>query len=238
MIEHQATPMPEALPKTAARPADNDGKLSDAARLQILSTEHWSLLATRSMSWSESFSRTSMYLSTLTGSVVALALVGQAMPGQGFVVFALVLLPVVLFLGIATYARLVAINIEDIHWVVGMNRIRNAYVQLAPDVEKYFVTGVHDDPVGVMKTFAASPGTQFFHSFVTTPGMLAVINGVVAGVLVGLVLGVLGFEMTVAIAAGAITFVLLIAGLMLYQSRSWNEYVSETEPMYPASQDQ
>ncbi|HLO34645.1 MAG TPA: hypothetical protein VK194_01120, partial [Candidatus Deferrimicrobium sp.] len=34
-----------------ADPAD----LHDPRALQILSTEHWSLLATRSMSWNESF---------------------------------------------------------------------------------------------------------------------------------------------------------------------------------------
>jgi hypothetical protein len=31
------------------------GALDDPRALQILSTEHWSLLATRSLSWNESF---------------------------------------------------------------------------------------------------------------------------------------------------------------------------------------
>jgi hypothetical protein len=225
VVEQRSVGIPEGIPQ---------GSGSDrSTRLQILSTEHWSLLATRSLSWSESFSRTSMYLSTLTGSVVALALVGQAMPGQGFVLFALVLLPVVLFLGVATYARLVAINVEDIHWVVGMNRIRNAYIKMAPDLEDYFISGVYDDAESVMKTFAAFTGGQFLHGFVTTPGMLAVINGVVGGVLAGLVAGVLGFEMTVAIVAGATVFVLVIAGLSFYQLRSWEHYEKRTKPLFP-----
>ena len=45
-------------------------------RLQILTTEHWSLLASRSLAWNESFTRASMFLSTLTGSIVALSLIG------------------------------------------------------------------------------------------------------------------------------------------------------------------
>jgi hypothetical protein len=42
-----------------------------------------------------------------------------------------VLLPVVLFLGLTTYVRLVAINHDETRWVLGMNRIRAAYLELA-----------------------------------------------------------------------------------------------------------
>ena len=42
-------------------------------RLQILSTEHWSLLASRGLAWNELFSRAGMYLSTLSGSSDSIA---------------------------------------------------------------------------------------------------------------------------------------------------------------------
>ena len=97
-------------------------------RAQLLSTEHWSLLATRSMSWNEAFSRTGMFLSTLSAGTVALALAGPAMQfGSAFPLFALVVLSVTLFLGLATYVRLLQVNNEDLYWVAGMNIIRNAY---------------------------------------------------------------------------------------------------------------
>ena len=71
-----------------------------ALRAQLLATEHWSLLATRSLSWNESFARAGMFLTLLSGATVALALVAQATSfGEGFVVFALLILPVVLFVG-------------------------------------------------------------------------------------------------------------------------------------------
>jgi hypothetical protein len=226
--------MPEALPKVAPNASDKDGKLSDAARLQILSTEHWSLLATRSMSWTESFSRTSMFLSTLTGSVVALALAAQAMSGEGFAVFSLLLLSVVLFLGLATYARLSAINVEDAHWVVGMNRIRHAYLELAPDLEQYFISGSTDDPEGVMKTFAATTGSgNTLHAFVTTPGMVAVIDAVLAGVIAGIVAGALGAALVISIATGVVAFLIVIAVLMAYGLRSWDRYLTTQKPLFP-----
>ena len=86
-------------------------ELPAALRLQILTTEHWSLLSTRALSWNETSSRTAAFLAALSGAVVALVLVAQATAfGEGLVTFALLILPVVLFLGVATFVRLVQIN--------------------------------------------------------------------------------------------------------------------------------
>jgi hypothetical protein len=44
---------------------------------QVLSTEHWSLLSTRTLAYSESFSRVEIFLALLTGSIIGLALLAQ-----------------------------------------------------------------------------------------------------------------------------------------------------------------
>ena len=104
-----------------------------ALRAQILATEHWSLLATRSMTWSEIFSRTGIFLTVLSAIVVALSLVAHGTGfGQTFRVFALLVLPIGLLIGLGTYVRLVEADIEDVWLVTGMNRIRQAYMQLVP----------------------------------------------------------------------------------------------------------
>ena len=122
-------------------------------RLQILSTEHWSLLASRGLAWNESFSRASMYLSTLSGALVALGLIG-GVDGfhDAFFVVALVVLPVVLFVGIGTWLRMGATNYHDAVAVVGMNRIRAAYVAIDPGLAPYFLASWHDDRAGLMCT--------------------------------------------------------------------------------------
>jgi hypothetical protein len=51
------------------------GREASPHALQILTTEHWSLLASRSMGYTEAMSRVSIFVAALTGSVVALALV-------------------------------------------------------------------------------------------------------------------------------------------------------------------
>ncbi|HLB78229.1 MAG TPA: hypothetical protein VJO72_14460, partial [Candidatus Dormibacteraeota bacterium] len=49
----------------------------DAGKLQILATEHWSLLATRSLTYTESLNRVTIFLAILSGAMIALALVAQ-----------------------------------------------------------------------------------------------------------------------------------------------------------------
>src|SRR4029077_18109227 len=85
-----------------------------AAKLQILATEHWSLLATRSLTYTESLGRVNVFLAILSGAVIALALVAQADHfGSAFVAIAILTLLVVLFTGIATIARLMQLNRDD-----------------------------------------------------------------------------------------------------------------------------
>jgi hypothetical protein len=116
--------------------------VTDAVRAQLLATEHWSLLATRAMTWNEVFSRASMFVTVLSAAVVALALVAQVTAfGPGFRLFALLMLPIVLLVGVATDLRLSAANADDLGLVIGMNRLRHAYLELAPELEPYFVTG-------------------------------------------------------------------------------------------------
>jgi hypothetical protein len=166
-------------PGTASgRSGHGEGELAPiSVRLQVLATEHWSLVATRSLTWTESFSRAQMFLSVLSGAVVALALVAQATSfGAGFVALALVTLPVVLFVGLTTFIRLVVANNDEVRWVLGMYRIRAAYLAIAPDLEPYFITGHHDDEKGLMVTTGYADFPTFC-GYVTTPAVVGVIDG-------------------------------------------------------------
>ena len=88
------------VPTEIKAPLSDRSGVTDAVRTQILATEHWSLLATRSLGWNEIYSRAGMFLNVLSAAVVALALVAQATDfGQGFRVFAYLVIPVVLVVG-------------------------------------------------------------------------------------------------------------------------------------------
>lgn len=187
-IERSVAPAEHAQPPIGA--GEPTGPTPLQVRLQILSTEHWSLLASRGLAWNESFARASMYLSTLSGALVALGLIASVGGlGDAFYVVALVVLPVVLFVGVGTWYRMGATNYHDAIAVAGMNRIRAAYLEIAPDLEPYFVMGVHDDAPGIGITMAVPPGTSpFAHLIAGTPTLIMVLNGVVSGAIVAIAL--------------------------------------------------
>ena len=182
-VPPEAHQPPFATDPPAGTPTPAGGSTPVQIRLQILSTEHWSLLASRSLAWNESFTRASMFLSTLSGSIVALSLIGGVDGfNDPFFVVALVVLPVDLFVGIGTWLRLGAANYHDAITVAGMNRIRAAYLEIAPDLAPYFVMGVHDDAPGIGTTMAVPPGTApFVHLIAGTPTLVMVLNAIVAG---------------------------------------------------------
>jgi len=150
----------------------------DSEAIQILATEHWSLLATRALTYQESLGRVNMFLAILSGAVIALALIAQAAHfGPTFVSIAIFMLFVVFFVGVATVRRLLMLNRDDYMWVVGMNRLRHAYLELHPELEANFITSPHDDLSGALKTLGLEPSNAsalgtVFHGFVTLPGML------------------------------------------------------------------
>jgi hypothetical protein len=209
------------------------GATPAALQVQILSTEHWSLLATRSQTWNESFARAQMFLSALAASVIALALVAQASSfGDGFTAFALVLLPVVLFLGLTTYIRLVAVNHDETRWVLGMNRIRAAYLELAPELERWFISSHHDDAKGA----AATAGWMTFPTlfgYVTTPAAVGVIDAVVAGVIMFLATRALGLQASLAAALGVLVAVAWDLALTAYSRRAYRRWKQLYPPVSP-----
>jgi len=229
MMERPTAGLPEATPAAAARPS-TDAEANASRRAQFLTTEHWSLLATRSMSWNEAFSRTSMFLSTLSAATVALALAGPAMSfGSAFALFALIVLTVTLFLGIATYVRLVQVNNEDLYWVTGMNMLRGEYAKLSPGIEDHFVTGHTLDVPGIARTFAAFDVTSNpspFHMLITTPAVVGVISSAIAGVIAGLLVFNTGLDHLVAIVVGIAIFVAAVLLSIGYGRREANHYIA------------
>ena len=230
--------MPGPMGAEPAPPATADaggGGSPAALRLQVLATEHWGLLATRSLAWNESFTRAGMFLSTLSGAIVALALVAQATEfGSEFTLFALVILPVVLFIGVTTFIRMGTSNYYDALCVVGMNRIRHAYMQITPEVEQYLVMGTHDDDDSVNLSMGAMPGSNFVVDvIVSTPFVLCAINSVIAGIIATLLARQLGVDTPVAIVL-AVAGVVLVFGLqVVVATRGIAAAVASYKPKFP-----
>ncbi len=211
------------------------GGVTDAVRAQILATEHWSLLATRSMTWNETFSRASMFLTVLSGALVTLALVGNATGfGPSFRNFALLVLPVVLLIGLVTYSRLSDANVEDIGLLLGMNRLRHAYLKIAPDLEPYFVTSHYDDELGVIKSYGLGAAYSPVRALTGTPELIALIDAVLAGVIATLMMEALGVGGGVKIAVGVVSGIAVAALLGAATLRRYTQMRRNHQPRFPS----
>ena len=211
----------------------------DSEAIQILATEHWSLLATRSLIYQESFGRVNMFLAILSGSVIALALVAQADHfGAAFISIAIFMLTVVFFVGVATVRRLLMLNLDDYQTVVSMNRLRHGYLELHPELEPNFTTSPHDDLPGALQTLGIDAATgggvgSVFHGFVTLPGMVGVLVSAVGGAIGGLAAIGFGAPPYGAILAGAVVFVASELVIMRTGRRSFRGYGPSLEPRFP-----
>ena len=219
-------------------PITGASDVTSAVRIQILATEHWSLLATRSLIWNEIFSRATMFLTVLSGAVVALSFVGQATDfGEEFHLVSLFLLPVILAVGLGTFFRVCDANDDDVGLVIGMNRLRRAYLEIAPDLEPYFVTGSHDDQRGIMLTYAADAKLHPIRWLSATSVLVGVVDSVVAGVLAGMVCQASGWSDVIGLAVG-IVVALTTAGLLArIPLRAIARYREEHQPRFPTPGD-
>jgi hypothetical protein len=123
-----------------------------------------------------------------------------------------------------TYVRLGQVGIEEILSVQGMNRIRHAYFEIVPGINEYFVTNGYDDAEGTFKTLtfgiapnAINPVRGLLHGFVTTPGMVAFIDAMLAAVIGSLVVVQLRQPNWVMVVVGALVFAIVL-GTMAFQS--------------------
>jgi hypothetical protein len=219
--------------------------LNDPRALQILSTEHWSLLATRSLSYNEAFTRAGMFLTALSASMVAIAFVAQAdHAGSAFPTFTLILLGFDLFVGLTTYLRLVETTREDLRSVQGMNRIRHAYLEMVPGLEPYFVSSDRDDLAGILMTYegparedmmAGRPELSgLLHGFSTNTGMVAVVVSLVGAAFAGVAIAQIEGSMGPIVAFGAFVFVVLLAVLMRLGYAAMRTFSTSTVVHFPS----
>jgi hypothetical protein len=201
--------------------------------LQFMTTEHLALQTASTATIAEANGRSALFLSSVSSAVVALAFIGQVSGmGEPFFLFGLVLFPSLFFLGIFTFVRVVQIMIADVVNAVGINRIRHYYVELAPEVRRYFTHAIHDDMAGVSPLGVAPSKWQLF---LTNSGMVGVINSILAGVFAGLLSRfTFSLPMYAALGLGITVFGVSIVAHRRFQSKKFEELESTLEVLFPS----
>lgn len=194
--------------------------MDDPRTITLLTTEHWSLLSARSLAYNEAFVRAGMFLTFLSMSFVALALLAQAMSfGRGFLGIAAVVLAFDLVIGVTTLLRINGANLDDLRANHGMARLRHAYTQMAPIITPYLTTPTHDDLDAVTMVYGPisdSIAGQFLYGLSTSLGMVGLIVSMVAGVLTTVVAMLLGVVSGTALWIGAAGFVFALTGVFIH----------------------
>ncbi len=191
----------------------------NSALLQALGAEFSMLQGARGATISESSSRSSLYMTTLSGAVVALALVAQASRfGVSFFIFALAIMPVVFFLGVTTYYRLLQTGVEDVIYARAVSKIRDFFSAIEPSQAAFFQASAVDQ-VGLRNLGLWRLRWQQFLSAAAT---VAIVNSVVGGVFLALTVAYFAAPPAlVSIGAGAAGALVLAIAFLLHQWRTW-----------------
>jgi hypothetical protein len=195
----------------------DDDSASEQMFLTALTTEHFGLQAAASTTVSEASSRASLYMFTLSSSLVAM---GFSARTDAFVPLLATVLPVVVVLGVFTMVRLVDTGVQNVQVLAGIARIHAHYRTLSPEAAAFFPEMGGDVPAAGLAVMGLR--RRRLLALFTAASMVSAINSVVAGV--GVALWVTRVApRPVAIGAGALVGALFATAFLVYQDRRYRQ---------------
>lgn len=218
-------------------PVENLSDSEVARALQIVSTEHFTLQGARANTVAETNGRIGIFLGTVSSTLIAVAFIGQmSNTGIAFQTFALILLPILLFLGAATFGRVLQSSIEDYFYLGGINRIHHFYAAAAPILTAYFVISPYDDFKGRMRSMALSPSR--WQMLFTGTTMVGGINSALAGVFAALLASwLLDWTIPSSVGVGVAVFCVSAGAHVRWEATEWRRYGKRERPMFPTPTD-
>jgi hypothetical protein len=209
---------------------------------EVLGSEYTLLTNALTAAWSTSLVRTSIFLISLSAAGVALGFVAQDGLDRGpFRTVALVVLPLVLFLGVATFMRLVQVQRESVVYITGLNRIRYFFQESAPGSRPYFVLPSYDDEIAWYRGLGTGmrrgyPRYPLLYLVVQTQGVVGVITAGVAAAGAGLAVAAAG-PVAVWVAA-TVAFAATLIALFIHWRHSLAELRGAIKPINPTPPDE
>lgn len=219
----------ESVPMEAASSPAPAPTADPMAVAEVLRGEYSILMSGLTANWQIGMARTTLMLGVLSATTVALGFVAQGTGfGTEFYLFALVLLPVTLFLGLATFVRVVQIQREGVVCVIGMNRIRRFAQDVVPAAAPYFVFSTHDDQLSLYRNLGTGitrrpPRFRLIYALVQVPGIVAVVDAVIAGAIGGIVAAMTGLGGPGALMVAGLVFAISVVALLAYWDAQMDE---------------
>jgi hypothetical protein len=191
-----------------------------SALLLALTTEHFVLQSAASTIAAESATRATLYVMSLSSSLVAMGFAAQS--ETAFVPLAAGVIPTVFLLGVFTIVRLIETGAQNMVFLRRMVRIRRYYRDLTPAAATYFGTPGASETDEVLAELGVGVSGRLAPYF-TLAMMVATINGIVGGSGIALLaVAILDTGWIVAaILLGLAMSAATIAACRIYQQRTW-----------------
>src|SRR5438552_18671681 len=108
--------------------------------VSIITTEHYNLQTGRSMTTAETNGRASLFVGAVSRGLIALTFVGQISHlGTAFVVFSLVVIATLVFLGLNNFEHILQQSSGGIKYACSINCIRHFHLDYALLLHSYFI---------------------------------------------------------------------------------------------------
>ena len=186
--------------------------------MTFATTEHFTLQGARSSTIAEATGRATMFLGAVSGGLVALGLIATAAGARtAFYAFALILLPTLAFVGLATFNRVLQSGIEDLGYASRIARLRGYYFRYAPELAGYLLSV---PPAERLRMHGIGGGRG--QKFLTVSAMAGLVTAVLAGSAAGLLAAVVsGHVLIAALITGVLVAIAMFAALIRFQVSAW-----------------
>jgi hypothetical protein len=126
--------------------------------IAMMTAEHFNLQAGRSMTVADANGRTTLFIGTVSGALIAIAFAGQpSQMGTAFFMFSLVLFPSLVLMGLFTIERVLQSGIEDLIYAHGIQLIRRLYLEQAPQIQPYLILSAQDEGGKPLRNVGTNP---------------------------------------------------------------------------------
>lgn len=191
-----------------------EGKDQQAAFFSALSTEHFVMQASIGATLNEAQSRATMFISVLTGALIAMGFVTRS--ADILLPFVVTVLPAVFVMGAITVLRLTDISMESAIAHIGIARIRRRYRSLGPEAETFFITRLGRWPEN--ENNPGLRGGSFVAYWTSAASMIAAIDAVVGASATAMLLRLgIGLGLLPSAVAGACFGAALLGAFFYYQ---------------------
>jgi hypothetical protein len=193
-----------------------DTREQESAFFTAVTTEHFVMQTAIGATLSEAQQRASMFISVLTGGLVAMGFVTQA--NEILLPFAATVLPAVFVMGVITVLRLTDISMENSMAHIAIARARRHYRSLSPQAEAFFTSRLGRWPENA-KDPALRAGS-FLAYWTSAASMVAAIDALVGAAAVTLLLRLgAGAGLLISLLAGGALAAAVLVAFFYYQRR-------------------